>query len=350
MSKFHTIKIAKINRLTPDSIVIEFDIPKNLHAKFDFIPGQHVIVRRDLDGEDIRRTYSFCSAPDEPHRIAIRKIKQGDFSSFANEKLKQGDELEISEPLGGFNLNPEPGKNYVGIAAGSGITPILSMLRASLKSGANFHLLYGNRDRKHAMFFDELGALKDKYTSLLKMDLFFSRQPIDIPLLAGRIDEDKIKHIYKTVWAKQELSGFYLCGPAQMVASIKECLLSLGVGADKIHTELFFAKKEQIAATKPVIKQGAESAKITIINDGRKTDIAYKQEDGSILQAAINAGIDVSFACKGGVCATCRAKVLQGEVDLGTIYGLEKEEIEAGFVLTCQSIPKSKKLVISYDE
>ena len=349
MSTFHRLKISKITQLTPDSVALGLELPEELQEQFRFIPGQHVIVRAKIDGRQVRRTYSFCSAPGEPLRLAVRRIEGGVFSGFVNKILKAGDRLDVSEPLGTFRLAPEEGQHYVGVAAGSGITPILSMIRSTLNQTqtGRFHLLYGNRDKAHTMFFDELAGLKDRYINRLSLDLFFSQQAVDIPLLAGRITGDRLARIYQTVWAQEPPDGFYLCGPKAMVENCRETLLALGVNAGDIHSELFFAEE-----TAPVQRahKGPAQAKIKIINDGRTFEIDYREEHGSLLDAALSAGLDVSYACKGGVCATCRAKVVEGRADMGTNYGLEPEEIKAGFILTCQSHPLSKTLTLSYDE
>lgn len=349
MSKFHKIPVANVEKLTPDSVVITFALPGALKNTFAFKAGQHVIVRADIDGEDIRRTYSFCSAPDEDvFRIAVRKIDDGVFSSYANTQLKAGDTLEISKPLGAFSLEEKQGKTYVGIAAGSGITPIMSMIRTVLQSDndSKFFLYYGNRDAKHTMFRSELAALKNLYMGRFSAQMFMTRQAVDIPFFNGRIDGEKTTHLHKHVFGTLGVDGYYLCGPKSMVDGARESLLAADVPEANIHSELFFVGEEGARRT---VADAPAKAKINVVMDGRKVEVDYRDEHGSILEAVLSAGLDASFSCKGGVCATCRAKITDGEVDMAINYGLEPEEIKDGFVLSCQTIPLSKKVTVNFD-
>lgn len=349
MSKFHKIPIDKVEQLTPDSVVITFAIPDALKSTFAFKAGQHIIVRASINGEDVRRTYSLCSAPDEDvFRIAVRKIDEGLFSAFANTKLKAGDVLEISKPLGVFTLAGAQGKTYVGIAAGSGITPIMSMIRTVLQddSGSTFLLYYGNRDAQHTMFRSELAALKNLYMGRFSAQMFMTRQAADIPFFNGRIDGKKITHLHRKVFADLNVDSYFLCGPKSMVDGARESLLAADVPEANIHSELFFVGG---AGARRKVADAPAKAKINVLIDGRKVEVDYRDEHGSILEAVLAAGLDVSFSCKGGVCATCRAKITGGEVDMGINYGLEPEEIKDGFVLSCQSVPLSKTVTINFD-
>ncbi len=362
MSKFYKITVSKVDKLTPDSVVITFDIPNKYIAAFAYKAGQHVIVRSMINGEDVRRTYSFCSAPGAADfRISVRHVKGGVFSAYANTKLKAGDTLELSQPLGTFTLipkqAPKSGAVYVGIAAGSGITPILSMIRAALTANNNsrFFLYYGNRDVEHTMFFKELAALKNQYMHRLSVQLFLTRQSVDDPFWGGRIDTDKITHLHKNVFGSLGVDGYFLCGPKAMIDGARQSLIAAGEPEANIHSELFFAdgtasRGTETAQTSQTPLAALAKAKINIIMDGREVQVEYREEHGSILEAALSAGLDVSFSCKGGVCATCRAKVTKGEVEMGLNYGLEPEEIDEGFVLSCQSVPLSDDVTISYDE
>ena len=349
MSKFHKTPVESVEKLTPDSVVITFAVPDALKDTFAFKAGQHVIVRADIGGEDVRRTYSFCSAPDENvFRIAVRKIEGGVFSNFANTLLKAGDVLDISKPLGAFSLDRKSGETYVGIAAGSGITPIMSMIRTVLQgdSESKFFLYYGNRDAEHTMFRSELAALKNLYMGRLSAQMFMTRQAVDVEFFNGRIDGEKIAHLHKHVFSGLDVGGYFLCGPKSMVDGARESLLAADVAEANIHSELFFvgdagARRKNIDAP--------AKAKINVLMDGRKVEVDYRNEHGSILEAVLSAGLDVSFSCKGGVCATCRAKVTDGEVDMDINYGLEPEEIEDGFVLSCQSVPLSKNVTVNFD-
>jgi len=355
MSKFYKITVSDVERLTPDSVVISFDIPKKHKAAFTYKPGQHVIVRKAINDEDVRRTYSFCSAPrGGDFRISVRHVDGGVFSSYANTELKPGDVLELSEPLGTFTLMPKPDAVYVGIAAGSGITPILSMIHAALAGNdeSRFFLYYGNRDVEHTMFFNELAALKNQYMDRLSVQFFLTRQSVDDPFWGGRIDADKITQLHKSVFAALDVDGYFLCGPKAMIDRARQSLIAAGEPEANIHSELFFADgtARRGSETAQSDRAALAKAKINIIMDGREIQVDYREEHGSILEAALSAGLDVSFSCKGGVCATCRAKVTKGEVEMGVNYGLEPEEIDDGFVLSCQSVPLSDEVTISYDE
>ena len=357
MSKLHKVKVKKIRRETPDCVSITFDIPGALKNQFQYKAGQHIIVRKELSGEDLRRTYSFCSAPsDNEYRIAVRLIEDGAFSIFANTQLKAGDTLEISAPLGEFSLavNTEASANYVAFAAGSGITPIMAMIRDVLarELGSNFFLYYGNRDAEHTIFAEELAQLKNQYMGRFSYQFFMTRQAVDIEFFNGRITGEKAAQLHQNVFAQLGVHSYYLCGPFTMVKDVRAALMGAGEPAAKIHSELFFASPEAAAeaGTRKSAPEGIAKSQIEVISDGRKVSVNYRDEHGSILEAALKAGIDVSFACKGGVCATCRAKVIEGDVDMALNYGLEPEEIGAGFVLTCQSVPLTKKVTISFDE
>jgi len=349
MSKFHKIPVKTIDALTPDSVVITFAIPDALQEVFAFKAGQHVIVRANIDGEDVRRTYSFCSAPDENvFRIAVRNMSGGTFSSYANKALKAGDVLEISKPLGAFSLDVKPNKTYVGIAAGSGITPIMSMIRSVLRCDDNskFFLYYGNRDAQHTMFYSELAELKNLYMDRFSAQMFMTRQAVDTPFFNGRIDGEKIAYLHKHVFSGLDVDGYFLCGPKSMVDGARDSLLAADVPETKIHSELFFVGDTGVRRTVPAAQA---KAKINVVIDGRMAEVDYRDEHGSILEAVLGAGLDVSFSCKGGVCATCRAQVTDGEVDMGVNYGLEPEEIKDGFVLSCQSVPLSNSVTINFD-
>ena len=357
MSKLHLVKVKGVTRETPDCVSITFDIPKTLKEQFQYQAGQHVIVRKMLGGVDVRRTYSFCSAPSGgEHKIAVRALDGGAFSTFANQDLKAGDELEISAPLGEFTLETDPARaaNYVAFAAGSGITPIMAMIREVLarEQDSSFFLYYGNRDAEHTIFAESLAQLKNLYMGRFSYQLFMTRQAVDIEFFNGRITGEKATALHKRVFTPLGVHSYYLCGPLSMVDDVRAALTDAGEPADKIHSELFFASAEdaQAAGGRKAAQEGLAKSKIKVISDGRKIEVDYRDEHGSILEATLKSGIDVSFACKGGVCATCRAKVIDGDVDMALNYGLEPEEIDAGFVLTCQSVPLTKNVTISFDE
>ena len=357
MSKLHTVKLAAINRETPDCVSVCFDIPDSLKNAFAYTAGQHVVVRKQMNDEDVRRTYSFCSAPgSNEFRIAVRQINDGLFSTYVNADLQAGDTLEISKPLGDFSLKTDPSRtaNYVAFAAGSGITPIMAMIKDVLAREPNsqFFLYYGNRDAEHTIFAEEIAALKNQYMRRFSYQFFLTRQAVDIPFFNGRINAEKTTTLHKQVFAPLGVAGYYLCGPLSMVNDVRAALVKAGEQETNIHSELFFASTEDAekagTAKKPI--DGLAKSKIKVISDGREINVDYSDDHGSILEATLKSGIDVSFACKGGVCATCRAKVIEGEVDMKLNYGLEPEEIADGFVLTCQSVPLTKNVTISFDE
>ncbi|MBL4870985.1 MAG: 2Fe-2S iron-sulfur cluster binding domain-containing protein [Robiginitomaculum sp.] len=355
MSNFHAVRVSDIIRETPDCVSIGFGIPKNLAKEFEYKAGQHVIVRKILGDEDVRRTYSFCSAPSSGHRrIAVRHVEGGAFSTFANTKLKVGDTLEISTPIGEFTLptDARTSSNYVAFAVGSGITPIMAMIREVLTREPNSHffLYYGNRDAEHTIFAEQLAHMKNLHMERFSYQFFMTRQVVDIPFFNGRITGDKASILHQNVFSKINIDEYYLCGPLSMIDGVREALVNAGETAENIHSELFFAGADSERANKRSALDGLAKSKVTVISDGRKIEVDYRDEHGSILEATLKSGIDVSFACKGGVCATCRAKVTEGKVDMALNYGLEPEEIEAGFVLTCQSIPLTKTVTISFDE
>ena len=356
MSTLHSVTVTQITRETPDCVSIEFDIPNRLEKQFEYTAGQHVIVRKILDGEDVRRTYSFCSAPSEgKHRIAVRQVEGGAFSSFANQKLQVGDKLEISAPLGDFTLATDKSRaaNYAAFAIGSGITPIMAMIKQVLQNEPNSHffLYYGNRDAEHTIFAEELAQLKNQYMGQFSYQYFMTRQAVDIPFFNGRINGEKASELHKQIFKPLGVTSYFLCGPLAMIDDVRASLITAGEPESNIHSELFFANPDDAAnIQKTSTVEGLAKSSVKVISDGREIEVDYRDEHGSILEATLKSGIDVSFACKGGVCATCRAKVIEGEVNMGLNYGLEPEEIEAGFVLTCQSVPLTKTVTISFDE
>lgn len=357
MSKFHTVKVAEIKQETPDCVSVLFDIPDTLKDEFSYTAGQHVIVRKQINGEDVRRTYSLCSAPASGlFRIAVRQVDGGQFSTYINHDLKSGDVLDISTPIGEFTLKTDPSKtaNYVGFAAGSGITPIISMIKDVLTQEPNskFLLYYSSRDAEHTIFAEEISALKNQNMDRFSYQFILTRQATDSPVFNGRMSGEQATGLHKHIFAPLGIDGYYLCGPLAMINNMREALIQSGEPEAHIHSELFFASAGD---TKPTDKpsqypDGLAKSTVTVISGGRQINVDYSDDHGSILEATLRSGIDVSFACRGGVCATCRAKVIEGEVDMKLNYGLEPEEIADGFVLTCQSVPLTKNVTISFDE
>ncbi len=354
---FHTLKIKEVNKETADSVSVLFDVPENLQTLFAFKQGQSLSMRTQINGEEIRRTYSICSSPlDNTLRIAIKKVDGGLFSTFANEQLKKGDELDVMTPVGKFytELNAANKKNYLAFAAGSGITPILSIIKTTLltEPQSSFTLVFGNKNKNSIIFKEELEALKDKFMSRFTIIHILSRERTDAAVNSGRIDAEKCELLFSKLIHIKHCHEFFLCGPEEMIFCVKDFLEASGVEKKKIHFELFTTPGQNKAVSyKPQAAGDAgPKSKITIKLDGRSFDFDLSlNSSNSILDAALSQGADLPFACKGGVCCTCKARLLEGEVEMDVHWGLEEEEIKEGFILTCQSHPKTEKVVVDFD-
>ncbi len=354
---FHPLQIKEIRRETQDCISVLVDIPERLQKDFQFIQGQNLTVRLSINNEELRRTYSICSSPlDNELRIAIKKVEGGIFSTYANEQLRVGDILEAMPPIGKFYtpLNNTQQKNYIAFAAGSGITPVLSLIKTTLATEPNseFTLVYGNRSRNAIIFFEELEALKNNYLQRFSIIHILSRERTDSTLNIGRINTDKLKEL-STVLNYKKADEFFICGPEAMTFEVIAFLEGLEISKKKIHFELFISpgqmNKSTVRSQKPETLAGPGS-KITIKLDGKSFDFNLsKNNTSSILDAAMQQGADLPYACKGGVCCTCKARLLEGQVNMDVHWGLEQEEIEQGYILTCQSHPKTEKVVIDFD-
>ena len=352
---FHQLTIKQLNKETPDSVVITLEIPEPLREAFRFIPGQNLTVKTNLNGEEIRRSYSICSAPFENKLcIAVKKIDQGKFSAYANEYLQQGDTIEVLPPTGRFIINPDPNqkKQYLAFAAGSGITPVISIIKAILTSepSSTFTLVYGNRTRASIMFFEELEGLKNKYVERFNLINILSREKTDVPINFGRIDNPKLAALKSLVNYKL-FNEVFICGPTEMLFCVKDYLIKQGLDETHIHFELFTTpgQKLSVPANATIEKNDASKSKVTIISDGRSLSFDLPFESDSILDAALKQGVDLPFACKGGVCSTCRAKLMEGKVTMDSNYALEKDEVAAGYILTCQSHPLTENVVANFD-
>lgn len=356
MPKFHRLKVRDIRRETPECVSVSFEIPAELMPEYAFLPGQHLTLKTELDGSEIRRSYSICSCPSNGEiRVAIKQLAGGEFSTFANEKLAVGQELDVMTPMGNFHLETSPQniKHYVAFAAGSGITPVVSMMKTVLRDEPNSHftLFYGNRTTESIIFRDEIEDLKNRHFTRLSIHHILSQEDPGAELFYGRIDEEKCRKFCKLLVDVEEADAFFLCGPEQMIFSLKSTLSDLGVDEKNIHFELFTTPGE--AAKKDSRWQPSAKAitsKITLTLDGNTYYYDHTKATETILDAASKTVPDMPFACKGGVCCTCKAKVLQGEVEMEVCYGLERKEVEAGYVLTCQAHPKTEAVVLSFDE
>jgi ring-1,2-phenylacetyl-CoA epoxidase subunit PaaE len=353
---FHPLKIKEVKRETDHCVSVELEVPENLVKAFQYKQGQSLTMRAIIRNEEVRRTYSLCSSPIEnTWKVAIKKVDGGLFSSFANEQLKAGDVLDVMEPIGKFytELNPVHKKNYLAIAAGSGITPVISIIKTTLHTEplSHFTLVYGNSHRSTIIFFEELEGLKNQYIDRFNFINILSRERTESPLNFGRIDTGKLNELAKLI-SFSSFDETFLCGPEEMIFCIKDFLLKNGINEKQIHFELFTTtspKKSKPGNRKAESESGSQSS-ITVKADGRSFDFTLPlNSDATILDAALKQGADLPFACKGGMCCTCKAKLLEGEVEMDVHWGLEHEEIEKGFILTCQSHPKTEKVVVDFD-
>jgi ring-1,2-phenylacetyl-CoA epoxidase subunit PaaE len=352
---FHTLKVKAIKKETADCVSISFHIPENLQKEFAFQQGQNITLKKNIEGEEVRRSYSICAAPFENElKVAVKKVAGGKFSSYANDILQEGDELEVLPPTGKFNclLNPAHKKEYVAFAAGSGITPILSIIKTTLQTEPNssFTLVFGNRSRASIIFFEELEGIKNKYLQRFNFINILSREKTDAPINYGRINAEKLTDLSRLI-NYQKTDEFFICGPEAMLFCVKDFLEQRGIDKKKIHFELFGTPGEKKPTdNKPQsIESTGPKSKITVKLDGRSFDFDLAFNNESILDAALQQGADLPFACKGGVCCTCKAKLIEGKVAMDVNWGLEQEEIEQGFILTCQSHPKTEKVVVDFD-
>ena len=355
-SHFHTLKVSDIVKETEDCVSVGFAIPDELRYDFEFIAGQNLTLRATINGEDVRRSYSLCSAPFEGViRVAIKKVEDGVFSTWACETLKVGDDIKVMTPTGGFiaKTEDENENHYVGIAAGSGITPVISILKAVLfnEPKSSFTLFYGNKNAQSIIFKEELEELRSTYLGRLEIHNILSREDQGMDYAHGRIDAEKVKYFAKNFIDVKDVYSYYICGPQEMTETSRDTLEALGVDHGKIHFELFTAATPAKAKTEKT-KSSKDSVKsaVTIVLDGDETHFEVATTGKNVLDAALDAGADVPFACKGAVCCTCRAKVMEGTAEMDMNYALTDEEVEEGYVLTCQSHPTSEKLVVSYDE
>jgi ring-1,2-phenylacetyl-CoA epoxidase subunit PaaE len=353
---FHPLRVRAVHADTDDARVVTFDVPRELEASFRFTPGQYLTLRQP--GADLRRSYSICAAPGEPMRVGVRRVPGGEFSSWLHAQLKAGDVLEAMEPQGRFGSAlakaPRPAVAHVlAVAGGSGITPILSIVKTVLDSDANARvtLLYGNRQAATTMFKEELEDLKNRHMTRLAVHAVFSREAMDAPLSSGRLDADKIARFLRISGGAAAVDEAFVCGPHAMNDEVEAALLAAGIAPERIHIERFGIPPSAADATLHAPREGdATTAKITVVRDGLAREVGFQPADESILAAASRAGLDVPYSCKSGVCATCRAKLVEGQVRMDRNFALEKADLDAGFVLTCQAHPLTERVVVSFDE
>jgi ring-1,2-phenylacetyl-CoA epoxidase subunit PaaE len=351
--EFYSLRVTEVSPLTEDSVSVTFDVPEDLSEAFAYLPGQHVTIRAILDGEDVRRSYSICAnANSGKLRVGIKRLQAGAFSTYATSELMAGDVLDVMSPVGEFTIDIDPRKKRraVAIAAGSGITPVISLIATSLESepAASWTLLFGNKTANSIMFLEELEGLKDRYRDRFQLFHLLSREGSDVPLLSGRIDEAKIRTIHDRLLGSTPVDDWYLCGPYDIVMMARETLGELGVSDDHIRDELFFAGPLDPSTLPPEPPPGKGTIELTVILDGRAVNTTMSPET-SILDAALRVRSELPFSCKGGMCATCKGRIEEGEVKMDKNYALIDSEVQAGYVLTCQSHPISDRVVVRYD-
>lgn len=350
---FHRLAVADVRRETPDAVSIALDVPPHLAETFRFVPGQYLTLRTLMDGEDVRRSYSICSGLDDGElRIAIKRLDGGAFSGFVHDEMRRGDVIEVMPPIGRFTLAPDPAASraFVAFAAGSGITPVISILKSGLdrEPASRFFLFYGNRSRAGIMFREQLGELKDRFLDRLSVTHVLSREQQDISALSGRLDAAKAARLMRTAPPIAAIDRTFVCGPAGMIASAEAALLRLGMDPERILIERFTPAPGGRRRSPTIVVAEPPEAFATILLNGLRTEVPVGAGE-TILQAGLRAGLDMPFSCRAGMCCTCRARLLEGEVAMDANYSLAPWEIAAGYVLTCQSHPRTGRVAVDYD-
>jgi ring-1,2-phenylacetyl-CoA epoxidase subunit PaaE len=355
MAKFYNIKIEDINKETKDCSVVTFQIPDEIKTDFQFKQGQHLTLKSIINGNDVRRSYSLCTSPlENKWKVAVKKINGGLLSTFINDTLKKGDYLEVMPPNGTFNVevNENNAKNYLAFAAGSGITPILSIIKTHLASEPNstFKLFYLNRTVKSIIFKEEIEQLKNQYFNRFEIFHFLTKEHRSVELFNGRFTSEKLKVITKNIIDIPSTDDCFICGPEEMIFLLRDELVSAGLSKDKIHYELFISgiKEEDKLKAIQILEKKVEGTEITIIDGGKEFHFIMDSEYDNILDGAIAAGADLPFACKGGVCSTCRCKIIEGTAEMKVNYALDEKEVAKNLTLSCQAVPTSKKLVVDF--
>lgn len=354
MSRFYPVKVKSIEKNAIDASIISFEIEEELKEDFAFSQGQYLTLQAHIDEEELRRSYSLCSSPLEGEwKVVVKKVEQGRFSTFANEELRVGDTLQAMLPNGRFFVEVDAAKarNYVAFAAGSGITPIISIIKTHLEMepASTFKLFYVNQAVSTIILKDEIEGLKNVYLDRFEIFHFLTREQRSAPLFNGRINPEKLDAIFKYFIDQSAIDHFFLCGPNAMIFMIRDFLLARGLKANQIHFELFNSEGMPGKALKKQVVDNSKLSEVKILEGGKTFSFSLPRGSNNILDAALDHQADLPFACKGGVCCTCRAKILEGEVEMNVHYGLEQEEIDAGYVLTCQAIPMSKKVVVDFE-
>ncbi|MCP4966850.1 MAG: phenylacetate-CoA oxygenase/reductase subunit PaaK [bacterium] len=351
--EYHPLTVSNVETLTDDAVAITFDIPASLADRYRYLPGQHIAVRTDIAGEDVRRTYSVCAnASSNRLRIGVKRLEGGAFSTYATTQLAVGDQLEVTPPHGDFTILPdaENVRHYGAVAAGSGITPVISMIATVLdqEPHSRFTLIFGNRSSASIMFLEELEGLKDRYPARLHLVHVLSREAQIIPALSGRLDEERLTALLETVVAVDSIDSWYLCGPYEMVEAARATLAGYGVAADAINDELFFAEPTPPPPpAAPVDRAGM--SEVTFSLDGRSSSVLVDPDGPAILAYALEERRDTPFSCKGGMCTTCKAQIVAGTATMDLNFALADDDLAKGYILTCQAHPTSDELTITYD-
>jgi ring-1,2-phenylacetyl-CoA epoxidase subunit PaaE len=352
---FHPLKVAEIVPETADANSIRFEVPPELREAFAFRAGQHLTLKAEIDGDEVRRNYSLCTAPaDGDWMVTVKRIRGGVFSNWIGDNLRAGDVLEVLPPHGSFTCDFDPARSrrFVGIAGGSGITPIMSLIRTALsrEPDSRFTLLYGNRDANSVIFLDALADLKDRYLGRLELYHFLAEEEQEIALFNGMLDRARCgEAIEQLVGDAGNVDGWFICGPGPMMDAAEGALLDRNVEAERIHIERFTADRPSAALAHEMAQLQTQAAgtSVSVTLDGRTRRVPFSE--GNILDSARASGLPAPFACKAGVCATCRAKVTSGKVEMAARYGLTDEEVAEGYILTCQSVPVGDGVAVDYD-
>jgi len=356
---FHSLKVQSVEPDTQEAVIVSFEVPPELRETFGFTQGQYLTLRKQIGGQDLRRSYSICAGVDDGVlRVGVRKVRGGVFSNWINEALQPGDEISVMAPQGRFHvpLAPQERRHHLGIAGGSGITPILSIMKTVLarEPGSRFTLIYGNRQLRSTMFKEELEDLKNRYLTRLVLHHVFSDEHTDAPINMGFLDRAKLGEFLSTLVPAWSIDHAYICGPFQMNDEAEAALRAAGVPESAIHIERFGIAQPAVAPVGAVMHEArpgdAERARVVIVRDGLRREIEFLRDQPSILDCASAAGLEVPYSCTSGVCGTCRAKVIEGDVRMERNFALDKAEVAAGFVLTCQAHPTTERVVLSFDE
>lgn len=355
MAKFHSVRVVDIYKETKDCSVISLDIPEEIRESFSYTQGQHLTLRAEINGQDVRRSYSLCSSPlENTWKVAVKKIDGGLFSSYVNDSLKKGDLIEIMPPNGVFHVKVKPHKarNFIVFAAGSGITPILSIIKThlALEPQSTFKLFYLNRTVKSIIFKEEIELLKNRYLDRFEIFHFLTKEHRNIELLNGRFTKEKMQLLTSRIIDVAAVDHCFICGPEQMIFLIRDELMAAGMEKERIHFELFNTggSEEDRSRVSRILEKKVEGTEVTIVDGGKEFHFTMSDDYDNILDGALAAGADLPFACKGGVCSTCRCKVLEGTVEMKINYALDEKEVAKNYILSCQAVPTSEKVVVDF--